>query len=174
MRVLVCFFTAFVFIIAAATAHANGMLAKPEGDVILTIRGAIKTGNASRDGKSVAEFDLKSLEAMKMVQIETRNPFVEGMHTFKGVPLKDVLARVGAYGETLRASALDGYSVDIPIGDAARFDVVMALTWNGKHMTPRDKGPIWMIYPISKFSELNTEMYSSRAIWQLTEIVVVP
>ncbi len=41
-------------------------------------------------------------------------------------------------------------------------------------MTPRDKGPIWMIYPISKFPELNTEMYSSSAIWQLTDIVVEP
>lgn len=155
-------------------ADADGLLAKPEGEVILSIHGAIKNSNAIRDGKPVAEFDRNMLEAMGMVEIKTRNPFVEGVHTFKGVPLVEVLTRVGADGKILCATALDDYSVDIPIGDAARFEVVLALMWNGKYMTPRDKGPIWVIYPISKFPELNTEMYSSRIIWQLTDIEVEP
>jgi hypothetical protein len=167
-------FSIFLLVFTAMSANADGVLAKPQGDVILSIRGAIKTSNAIRDGNLVAEFDHQLLESMEMVQIKTQSPFVEGMHTFKGVLLKDLLTRIGAHGTILCAAALDGYSVDIPIGDAAQFDVVLALIWNGKYMTPRDKGPIWMIYPISKFPELNTEMYSSSAIWQLTDIVVEP
>ncbi len=154
--------------------HAAEPLAKPTGKVILSVRGAINNSNAERDGEAVAEFDRALLQTMKMVRIKTRSPFVEGMHSFEGVMLKDVLAKVGAHGTTLRTTALDGYSVDIPISDAADFDVVLALTWNGRVMSPRDKGPVWMIYPITKFPALNTEMYSSRSTWHLVEILVVP
>ncbi|MFQ1877342.1 hypothetical protein ACK36J_07910 [Aeromonas veronii] len=37
-------------------------------------------------------------------------------------------------------------------------------------MTLRNKGPLWIIYPLSDHPELNKELYHSRMVWQLTAI----
>lgn len=33
---------------------------------------------------------------------------------------------------------------------------------NGKYLTPRDKGPLWVIYPRDEFAELNTKEVDHR------------
>ena len=43
---------------------------------------------------------------------------------------------------------------------------------NGKAMDVRNKGPIWIIYPIDEFPELKTEEISGRSIWQLDKLLV--
>ena len=50
--------------------------------------------------------------------------------------------------------------------------MLLATTWKGKVMTVRDKGPIWVVYPVDQHAELADEMYSSRSIWQLTKLTV--
>ena len=88
------------------------------------------------------------------------------------VRISDILDRVGASGETITAKALDGYEIDIPMSDPQNYPVMLATTWNGKIMRTRDKGPIWIVYPIDQFPDLNVEEYSSRSVWQLTRLSV--
>jgi hypothetical protein len=162
---------AAVVVALAATGiprNAAADLGQPSGKVILTVSGKISQTNVGDE----ARFDRAMLEEIGMQTMKTSNPFETGMHTFEGILLNDLLQRVGATGETLVAYALDGYAIEIPVSDATTYPVLLALIWNGREMGVRNKGPIWVIYPIDAFEELKDEEFSSRSIWQLERIVV--
>lgn len=143
-------------------------LAKPDGKVLLVVTGDIGKTNVG----SEAHLDRAMLQSIGMKTLKTSNQYEPGVHDFKGVMLKDLLSFLGASGSTLIASALDGYSIEIPVHDADRFPVILAMEKNGKQMTVREKGPIWVVYPIDQFKELKDQKYSSRSIWQLNRIDV--
>ena len=42
------------------------------------------------------------------------------------------------------------------------------MTANGERLSRRDKGPIWLIYPLDDHEELKDPVYTIRLIWQLT------
>ena len=152
---------------AAGTAVA---LEPPEGDVLLTVTGAIGQMNAA----DAAEFDLALLEGLGTVVIETTTIWTEGMQTFEGVELVDLLSAVGAEGGNLRAIALNDYAVDIPISDAVEGGPIVAYLRNGEVMSVRDKGPLWVIYPFDSSPDYQTELVYARSIWQLDRIEVQP
>ena len=72
----------------------------------------------------------------------------------------------------MRASAINDYTVEIPVADFESYPVIFAVRMDGKPMRVRDRGPIWVIYPWSDRAELNTDVYHGRAIWQLRSLVV--
>lgn len=147
---------------------ASAGLETPSGPVILSLEGKIAKTNAGKE----ARFDRTMLQALGMKSLKTSNPFDNTVHTYEGVLLIDVLRHVAADGKMLVAYALDGYAVEIPFADAEKFPVLLAMKSDGKEMTVRSKGPIWIIYPIDHFSELKDEKYSSRSIWQLERLIV--
>lgn len=143
-------------------------LPKPSSEILITIDGNIGVTNAN--GK--AEFDRDMLEALGMQSFKTSNPFETGLHEFEGVLLRDLLDALKASGTTLLARALDGYTVEIPIKDIYDYPVMLAMIWNGETMKVRSRGPLWVIYPIGKYSELQDQKYSARSVWQLTKLTV--
>ena len=143
-------------------------LAKPTGPVILTVTGAISVTNAP--GK--AEFDLKMLEAMGIDRLATSSDWTDGTPVFEGVAAQKLLEAVGAHGRTLSAIALNDYAVDIPADDFTTYPVLLAMRMNGQALTPRDKGPIWIVYPRDDHPELKDPKINDRWIWQLKGIDV--
>ena len=102
-------------------------LSKPEGRVILRVTGKIETTNATIDDKPAATFDRKMLENLSQASIRTHTPWTDGVVAFEGPLLRDLLARVGAYGEVLNTTAINDYAVDIPADDAASYRMILAL-----------------------------------------------
>lgn len=147
---------------------ADADIPKPDGAPMLVITGKITKTNVGGE----AQLDRKSLQAIGMKKLTTSNQFEPGVHTYEGVLLEDLLTFLGATGTKLIATALDGYSVEIPMYDAEHFPIILAMIRNGQPMTVRDRGPLWIIYPIDQFKELKDEKYSSRSIWQLNRIDV--
>jgi len=139
-----------------------------EGEVLLSVTGAITETNA--DG--AAEFDLAMLEVLDTVVIETSTIWTDGIQTFEGVELSDLLAALGAEGTVLRAVALNDYAVDIPASDAVEGGPLVAFRRNGALMSLREKGPLWIVYPFDSSPEFQTEQIYSRSIWQLDRIEV--
>jgi len=93
--------------------------------------------------------------------------------TFEGVLLADLLDLVGAQdAQTLRATALNEYEIAIPASDAAEFGVLLAMSMDGKPLSRRDKGPIWIVYPRDGISRIQDERYDARWVWQLSKIEV--
>jgi len=156
--------------ILTATATAQEPLARPEGSVILTIEGAIARTN---DGDA-ARLDRAMLADLPSATLETETVVTDGVHTFEGVLMRDILGLVGAEGETVSARALNDYVIDIPMADFERFDVLAATVMDGERLTPRDKGPIWIVYPRNDFEELRDIRYDYRWVWQLEHLEVKP
>ncbi len=146
------------------------VLAAPTGPVMLSIGGRIGTRNVG----DAAAFDMAMLAALPQVDIATRTPWYAEPRTFTGPLLRDLLARAGvATGpSTLRAVALNDYRVDIPIDDARRHDPIVARLLDGKPMSVREKGPLFVMYPFDAKPDLKTAVYFSRCIWQLRSLEV--
>ncbi len=156
-------------IAAGSTGEARAAeLEPPTGRVVLRITGAIEARN---DGDAAA-FDLAQLEALAQTTVRTETPWTDGMVEFRGPLARTVLAAAGARGERVRATAINDYTVAIPVTDLESYSVIFALSMDGKRMRVRDRGPIWVIYPWSDHAELNTDVYHGRAIWQLRSLVV--
>lgn len=141
----------------------------PTGRVLLTVSGAISETNAG----DVAEFDRDMLAALDWREIESFTAFTEGPQNFAGPTLRSLLDALGVTGGTLLATAVDDYTLEIPVSDADEFSVILALSHNGKSMRVRDKGPIWVVYPATEEQAPQRKFYVSM-IWQLVSIEVRP
>src|SRR5438105_1322018 len=87
-------------------------LARPAGQVILTVTGAISVTNAL--GK--AEFDQAMLAALGIDHLKTSTSWTDGPQDFEGVTAAKLLDAIGAHGTTATATAIDDYAKDIPLG----------------------------------------------------------
>jgi hypothetical protein len=162
------FYAITMLAFAAAPAWAQD-LAAPKDDVILTVSGAIGVTNHG----TTAQFDLAMLEALQSETFETTTIWTEGTERFKGVPLNVLAKRLGFTGQTLRATAINDYAIEIPMSDAVEGGPILAYLMNGEAMSVRDKGPLWLIYPFDRTARYRTEVIYSRSIWQLDRIEVL-
>lgn len=142
----------------------------PTGRTVLTLSGAIGVKNADE----VARFDMKMLEALPQHSFTTRTPWFDRPVQFTGPLLADVLAAVKAQGGSIRASAINDYTITIPMADASAHQVIVARLLDGKPMAVRDKGPLFVIYPFDSDAALRTSVYYERSIWQLKSLDVRP
>jgi hypothetical protein len=143
-------------------------LPKARDEILLTIDGAITVTN----GDGLAAFDLDMLKALPSRQFVTTTPWTKGLHTFTGVPLGILMARVGATGTKVTATALNDYSADVPIADGEQHEAMVAYLFDGQPMLASDHGPLWIIYPFSNREETQTETFYIRAVWNLYNLTV--
>ena len=140
----------------------------PQGVVILSVSGKIGIKNSA----DAALFDAALLDALPQQSFVATTPWLKTPATFTGPLLKDVLQALKAQGTNLKALALNDYKIDIPLDDAFKFDVILARKVDGKVLTVREKGPIFMMYPFERFPQLKTDIYYSRCVWQLKSLRV--
>ena len=162
----------FAVLLLAATvampALAGEPLPEPSGRVILTISGAIENTN----GDGVARFDRAMLERIGVTRIDTSTSWTDGVTKFEGVLARDLLKAVGATGENVSARALNDYAIDIPFSDFESYDVLFAFRMDGVDLTPRDKGPLWIVYPRDENPELRNQNVDAKWLWQLAKLDV--
>lgn len=154
-----------LWLTAAPAAAAE--LGIAQGDVILTVEGAVAAKNAGDH----SEFDVAMLEALPHTIVKTATPWTKGVATFEGVSLTDLLHAVGATGKTIEASALNDYAANLSTADAA-MGAVIAYRLNGGYMSVREKGPLWIIYPFDSNPSLKSETIYSRCVWQLKSLKI--
>ena len=142
--------------------------AAPAGKIVLTVNGKVGVKNTS----DAAVFDDALLDALPQHSFVSTTPWIKNPATFTGPLLKDVLKALKAQGTNLKALALNDYKIDIPLNDAFKYDVILARKVDGRALTVREKGPIFVMYPFERFPELKTETYYSRCVWQLKSLSV--
>lgn len=147
-----------------APASAEALLRKD--GIILSASGAIERYNE----KDAFVFSYDSLSALGLARIRTSTPWTDGVPEFEGVLVSRVIDYLGGKGSTMVVTALNDYRVEIPMEDLQRYPVLFALSMNGQRLTPRDKGPIWIVYPRDQFAELRGEKARTRSVWQLKNI----
>jgi hypothetical protein len=143
-------------------------LPKPSGAIVLTVTGAITNTNAP--GR--AEFDLPMLEALGTATVTTTTSWTDGPQRFEGVPAARLLAALGATGAVARATALNDYAAEIPLDMIEEYPVLLAFRQNGKALTARDKGPLWMVFPRDDHPSLDDPRVDLLWVWQLNAIEV--
>ncbi|MFY0990528.1 molybdopterin-dependent oxidoreductase [Halomonas sp. C05BenzN] len=119
-----------------------------------------------------ARFDRALLESLPRHRLSTSTVVTDGINHFEGFLMRDLLERVGAEGNTAVALALNDYLIEIPREDFYRYDVLVADTMDGERLTPRDKGPLWIVYPRDDHRELQDIRYDYRWVWQLYQLEI--
>mgnify|MGYP003649708220 CR=1 FL=1 len=140
----------------------------PEGPVILVVSGKVGLPNVGDE----AHFDKAMLEALGLHETITRTPWHDGVMRFSGPLGRAILEAAGAEGENARVIALNEYAATVPISDFENYDVILAMQADGKVLRIRDQGPLFVIYPFDKHSELLNEEIFSRSVWQVARIDV--
>ena len=133
---------------------------------------AILTVTASQPAAVTVDLDLATLEQMPHHTVATSTPWTEGVSSYEGVLLRDLLHGLGVSGTTIKLIALNDYAITIPAADFEKYDVVLAYAWDGQAMPVRDKGPLWVIYPLDDHPELKNEDIHSKMIWQVRRLDV--
>ena len=165
-----------LFAVALAIIAAVSLLLSPraavpaqESEILLTVTGRIEHRAASGGG---VQFDREALERLPQHEITTSTPWTDGVSTYEGPLLCDLLSRLGAEGKVLHARALNDYIVEVPVEDCERYPVILALKRDGQELSRRNKGPVWIVYPRDDFPELQLETVDARWVWQLIELEV--
>lgn len=161
-------FVAFALAISSTATHAADPLPAPQGQVILTITGNIAVSNTPEG----AAFDRAMLEEIGLTELSTSTPWTDGVQQFNGILGRTLLERVGAQGNVVMASALNDYTVELPMDDFLAYDVLLAMDMNGAAMQVSDKGPVWIVYPRDQVPALQDRKLHDRWVWQLKSLQV--
>ena len=151
-----------------ATASAAPDLPQLSGPVVLTVNGL---DPQLFPGGEVL-FDVTRLRALGVTRMRTGTIWTDGVHDFTGSRLKDIVDYLGLTGGTIKALALNDYSVDIPVSDAVEDGPILAYEMDNAPISVRDKGPLWIVYPFDAKPEYRSEVIYTRAIWQLERFEV--
>lgn len=121
------------------------------------------------------EYTDEEILALDQVEITTDNDYVDETAVFSGPRLRDVFGdrEIGSE-DSIRLRALNDYSTEMPASEALDYEVILALSMNGERLSVRDKGPIWVIYPMSEHEELREPRYNDRLVWQLSIVELLP
>src|SRR5699024_1103254 len=112
------------------------------------------------------------LADMPLTRVSTSTIVTDGVITFTGILMRDLLDYVGYFPEAVTATALNDYEIDIPASDFTDFDVLLAWQADDEVLTRHDKGPFWIIYPRDDHIRLQDIRYDYRWVWQLHRLAL--
>lgn len=141
----------------------------PTDAPILTVSGKIAVTNVG----DTLQFDRAAWEVLDATIVETSTIWTDEVRVFEGVSLKNLVELLGVTEGTILATAINDYTVEIPITDAVEGGAVIAHLMDGEEMSIRENGPLWVIYPYDSNADYRTEVIYSRSIWQLDRLEVV-
>ncbi|MET2900706.1 oxidoreductase [Vibrio rotiferianus] len=116
---------------------------------------------------------LEYIETLPITSYVTELPWLESPAVFEGVTLSTLLRQ--AFGEVpkrVELRALNDYHANLNREDILRYEPIVAYKKDNKYIQIRDKGPFWLIYPISRFPEIDVSHYHSQMVWQLNSVKI--
>lgn len=117
------------------------------------------------------ELSRDKLLSLPLTEITTAHPWSEGESIYEGVTLLAVVESMNlSVSSSVTFVALNNYKITIPKSDFYDYQPVIAIKQNGAFMSIRDKGPYWLIYPLSDRPDINNASFHTKMIWQLRDI----
>ncbi len=134
----------------------------------------INTAQASQCNGDIA-LDAKALLALPQQRFATKHTWAEQAETFSGPLLQDVLSMAcpNTQISRLMLRAINDYSVEMDFNKIRHYKPIIALSVNGKRLSVRNKGPLWIMLPIDEFTELPPRSLDDIMIWQLSDISIL-
>jgi hypothetical protein len=152
---------------SAGADASSATLPSPKGPPVLTVSGKITNHNVG----NTAVFDMASLEALGMTGFTTATPWTKKTD-FQGVLFNTLLKRVGAFGKTALAYALNDYVIEIPLTGFTPDGPMLATKMDGAYMPIQKFGPIFVVYRFDDHPEWKNNATYARCIWQLQRLVI--
>ncbi|MDY0872164.1 molybdopterin-dependent oxidoreductase [Dongia rigui] len=160
---------AFILLAGLPPAAAVEPLPAPTGPVVLVLEGTLDAHNTI-DGK--AAFDMAMLQALPKTAFNTTTIWTDGLQTFEGVKIADLMARLGAKPAEFNALATNDYEMSFPASDALDHGAIIAYAQNGAAIPLDNKGPLWIVYPYDQDAELANDRYLSQSVWSLDHMTL--
>ena len=148
--------TILLVILAPAISHA---------EIILSLKGA-----GCCAGANEVHFSQETLAALPQTRVVTKTPWTAELNTYQGVKLSTLLARSQIKNTSVKIRALNDYWASIPASVIEQYQPLLATHIDGVALTRRNKGPVWVILPLSAHPEINTERFHSYMVWQTRSI----
>lgn len=130
----------------------------------------------ARKNRSYISISMYELGLLPQVTYETMTQWTKGETVFRGPSLRSVLDEAGASElppeAVLLLTAANGYSVRFPHRYVEDEAPIIAIEKDGKPMSLRDNGPLWLVFPFDDDPKYQSELFYSFSIWQLTKITV--
>lgn len=159
-------FVTRIAVFAALLLGLSGIAARA-GDELVMVRPE-SLGGAAEKTLTIAE-----LRALPQHELLVDTEWYEGTQSFTGPLARDVIQVIGqGTGTIAHLVAINDYAIDVPFSDFETYDVIFALDQNGEPMSPRDKGPIWVMYPLNDHAELRDPETNGKLLWQLVRLEV--
>jgi hypothetical protein len=160
-------FAVGIFTCSAVAAEVALVPGDP-GEVVLTV-------SVNFPGRhSEIAYDRADLAAMRTVVFRTSTIWTDGVIEFRGVPLSEIVRLTGVTDGEVMMSAANDYVTDIPISEIEPDAPIVSYAMDGKPMSLREKGPLWVVYPYDLDVDYQSEVVFTRSVWQLTAIEIVP
>jgi len=111
-----------------------------------------------------------ALQDLPRTEYVTTTIWTKGPQHFVGVTLRSLLDHLDIEAETLEFTAVNDYSITVPVIDIGQDNPMIAYARNDGPMSLREKGPFWLVYNYDSDPVFRTETVYSRSIWQLDRI----
>lgn len=143
---------------------ASGAEAKNAEKIVLRVTSSIN---------KVCSYTMNDLKMLPGKEIVTRNTWRKIPSSFQGPYIKSIVdsCNAGNKTTTIKVKALNDYMISIPIEDL-KYQPILAIIENGNPIPRSTKGPIWVMYPVSQYPELQNLEIDGKLIWQVKEMVL--
>lgn len=125
----------------------------------------------TRPDGAVVALGLADLDALPQRAISTGSPWTHGVNRWTGPALLDVL---GAHGlaevEAVLATALNDYTVAMPMAELVARAPILATRADGALLSPREKGPLFVVFDFDRLDEPTLRVVANMAVWQLAAL----
>lgn len=119
--------------------------------------------------------DEAALAALPQVEFETATPWTLGTHRYRGPTLKSVLAAQQVdSASAIDVTALNGYQQRVDLSLFAKVPLTLVRYQDDKPLTRRNKGPLWLLVPLSAHPDMDVSAIHNNMVWQVIRIEVVP
>lgn len=112
------------------------------------------------------------LLALPQHQFTTHHSWSEQAETFSGPLLEDILKLACTHTAHISLSALNDYAIDLDFARAKSLKPIVAHTVNGKRLSIREKGPLWVMVPADDLKITPSDL-DEMLIWQLSKIIII-
>ena len=186
------------FLAASTLAAMSGTVAaatKPvtsPGPGLLTVTGSIRNTNRGPIDNALDQMMVKQQQSFTKAHVfdfaaittlpaRTIRPTLEydsKPHTLRGPLLTEVLRAAGAPEDAatpLAMRAIDGYTIEISLGEARSLELIVATHLDGKPMALGGLGPLWAVLDADRVPELAAKPVTERFAkcpWGLYHVVV--
>ncbi|MGL6456007.1 hypothetical protein ACW5XE_08380 [Aeromonas caviae] len=119
--------------------------------------------------------DEAALAALPQVEFETATPWTLGTYRYRGPTLKSVLAAQQVdSASAIDVAALNGYQQRVDLSLFAKVPLTLVRYQDDKPLTRRNKGPLWLLVPLSAHPDMDVSAIHNNMVWQVIRIEVVP